>query len=207
MSRWPLPGSRHLTDADVLAVLFPSGAAGGRRSAAAARHVRRCPACAARRAELEGLLDDLAAAHDEAFETAFPARRLAALEDRTLRRLDRAGNAHPPRARVLRFPDNRRRPARAAAARRLLARNPGLLGATAAAALLIVLGLVHLPRPAPPAAPAPPARAATGAAAGTASDEAFMDAVERALHGPRVPELTALDTLTPQVREAAIELW
>ena len=205
MSMWPLPGSRHLTDADVLAVLFPSGAAGARQSAAAARHVRRCPACAARRAELERLLDDLAAAHDEAFETAFPARRLAALEDRVLRSLDRAGEARRPRARVLRFPDNRRRPPRVWAARRRLSRNLGLLGATAAAALLIALGLMDMPRPAPP--PAPPARAATAAAAGGVSDEAFMDAVEQALHGPRVPELTALDTLTPQVREAAIELW
>ncbi len=208
MTRWPLPGSRHLTDADVLAVLFPSGAAGRRQSVAAALHVRRCAACAARRAELERLLDDLAAAHDDAFETAFPAPRLAALEDRILRRLERAGNARPPRARVLRFPDKRRRPARAASARRLLAGNPGLLGATAAAALLIALGLMHLPRPAPPpAATAPAARAGAAAAAGGVSDEAFMDAVERALHGPRVPELAALDTLTPPVREAAIELW
>lgn len=208
MSMWPLPGSRHLTDADVLAVLFPSGAGGGRQSAAAARHVRRCPACAARRAELEGLLDDLATAHDDAFEAAFPARRLAALEDRILRSLDRAGEARPPQARVLRFPNHGRRPARAASARRLLSRNPGRLGATAAAALLIALGLIHLPRPAPPPAPtAPPARAATAATAAGVSDEAFMDAVEEALHGPRVPELTALDTLTPQVREAAIELW
>lgn len=208
MSIWPLPGSRHLTDADVLAVLFPSGAAGGRQSAAAARHVRRCPACAARRAELERLLDDLAAAHDDAFEAAFPARRLAALEDRILHSLDRAGDARPPRARVLRFPDNRRRPPRAWAAGRRLSRHPGLLGATAAAALLIALGLTHMPRPEPPpAATAAPARAATAAAAGGVSDEAFMDAVEQALHGPRVPELAALDTLTPQVREAAIELW
>ena len=77
-----------------------------------------------------------------------------------------------------------------------------------AAALLSALGLMHLPRPAPPpAATAPAARAGAAAAAGGVSDEAFMDAVERALHGPRVPELAALDTLTPPVREAAIELW
>ena len=81
-----------------------------------------------------------------------------------------------------------------------MSRNPGLLGATAAAALLIALGLAHLPPPAPP-----PERAA--AAAGRAADEAFMDAVDRALHGPQVPELSTLDTLTPQLREAAIDPW
>ena len=208
MSMPPLPCSLHLTDADVLGVLFPSAGAGWCQSAAAARHVRRCPACAARRAELERLLGDLAAAHDEAFEAAFPARRLAVLKDRILRGLDRAGNDRPPQTRILRFPDNRRRFTRAASARRLLSRRPGLLGATAAAALLIALGLVHLPRPASaPAATAPPEAAATAAAARRVSDEAFMDAVDRALHGPHVPELSALDTLTPQVREAAVALW
>ena len=203
MSMSPLPCSLHLTDADVLGVLFPSAGAGWCQSAAAARHVRRCPACSARRAEHERLLDDLAAAHDEAFEAAFPARRLAVLKDRILRGLDRAGNDRPPQTRILRFPDNRRRFTRAASARRLLSRSPGLLGASAAAALLITLGLANLPRPASaPAAPAPPE-----AAARRVSDEAFMDAVDRALHGPHVPELSALDTLTPQVREAAIALW
>lgn len=207
MSVRPL-GSRHLTDADVLAMLFPSAGAGRRQSAAAARHMRRCPACAARRAEIERLLDDLAAADDGAFEAAFPARRLAALQERILRRLDRTGSDRPPPARVLRFPDNRGRRTRTASARRLLARNPGLLGATAAAALLIALGLVYLPRPAPgPAATVPPERAATAAPAGGVSDEAFLDAVDRALHGPHVPELSTLDTLTPLVREASIELW
>ncbi len=206
MSMRPLPGSRHLTDADVLAMLFPAAGAGRRRSAAA-RHVRRCAVCAARRAEIERLLDDLAAAHDGAFDAAFPARRLAALQDRILRGLERAGNDRPPQARILRFPDNRRRFTGTGSARRLLSRNHGLLGATAAAALLIVLALVHLPRPAAAPAATPPERAATAAAAGGAADEAFMDAVDRALHGPQVPELSALDTLTPRVREAAIDLW
>ena len=206
MTLWPLPGSRHLTDADVLAVLFPSARTGRRRSAAAARHVRRCPACAARRAEIERLLDDLAAAHDGAFEAAFPARRLADLQDRVLRGLERAGRQRAPRARILRFPAHRRRGTRSGSARRLLSRRRGLLGAAAAAALLIALGLAYLPPPAPaPAATTAPARAVT-AAGGRLSDEAFMDAVDRALHGPRVPELSALDTLTPQVRAAAIEL-
>ena len=203
-----LPGSRHLTDADVLAVLFPSAGAGRRRSAAAARHLRRCAACAARRAEIERLLDDLAAAHDGAFEAAFPPRRLTALHDRVLRELDRTGGDRRPRARILRFPDNRRRGPRTVWARRPLSRNRGLLGATAAAALLIALGLAYLQRPAPaPGATVPPARAATAAAPGGASDEAFLDAVDEALDGPRVPELSTLDTLTPQVREAAVELW
>ena len=34
-----------------------------------------------------------------------------------------------------------------------------------------------------------------------------MDAVDRALHGPQVPELSTLDSLTPQLRQAAIDLW
>ncbi len=194
--------ARHPTDADVLAVLFPADGAGRRQAAATARHVRRCSACAARLADFEQMLDELAAAHDGAFEAAFPARRLAALQDGILRGLERAGNGCPPRARILRFPARRRRFARLVSARRLLSRNPGLLGATAAAALLIVLGLAHLPPPAPP-----PERPATAAAADRASDEAFMDAVDRALHGPQVPELSTLDTLTPQLREAAIDPW
>ncbi len=200
MSMSPLADSRHLTDADVLAVLFPANGASRRQAAATARHVRRCPACAARLAEIEQLLDELAAAHDGAFEAAFPARRLAALQDGVLRGLERAGNGRRARARILRFPGRPGRFARIASARRRLSRNPGLLGATAAAALLIALGLAHLPPPAPP-----PERAA--AAAGRAADEAFMDAVDRALHGPQVPELSTLDTLTPQLREAAIDPW
>ena len=209
MSMRPLSGSRHLTDADVLAVLFPPAGAGRSRTAADARHARRCPACAARVAEIRRLLDDLAAAHDGAFEGAFPPGRLAALHDRILRRLDEADSDRPRQARVLRFPAGRRRHARDAAAGRRPGRHPGLLGAAAAAALLIAGGLVYLPRPLPPpaAATAPPARAATAAAAGRVSDEAFMDAVDRALQEPHVPELSALDTLTPRVREAAIDLW
>lgn len=202
MSMPPLADFRHPTDADVLAVLFPAAGASRRQAAATAVHVRRCPACTARLAEFEQLLDELGAAHDGAFEAAFPARRLAALQDGILRGLERAGSGRPPRARILRFPDRQRRFARIVAARRSLARNPGLLGATAAAALLIALGLAHLP----PAAP-PPERAATAAAADSASDEAFMDAVDRALHGPQVPELSTLDSLTPQLRQAAIDLW
>ncbi len=201
MSMSPPADSRHPSDADVLAVLFPGAGAGGRPAAATARHVRRCPACTARLAEIEQLLDELAAAHDGAFEDAFPARRLAALQDGILRGLERAGNGRPPRARILRFPDRPGRFTRIVAARRLLSRNRGLLGATAAAALLIALGLAHLPPPAPP-----PEQAAA-AAAGGASDEAFMDAVDRALHGPQVPELSTFDTLTPQLREAAIDPW
>ncbi len=194
-----LPGSRHLTDADVLTVLLPSSAADRRRSAAA-RHVRRCAACAARQVEIGRLLDDLAAAHDETFEAAFPPGRLDALRDRVLRKLERAGDNRAPRARILRFPDNRRRRPWTAATRRLRSRNRVLLGAAAAAVLLIALGLVHLPRPAP-------APGAAAGAAGAASDEAFLDAVDKALDGPQVPELSTLDTLTPQVREAAIDLW
>ncbi len=198
MSMSPLADSRHPSDADVLAVLFPPAGAGRREAAATARHVRRCPACTARLAEIEQLLDEFAAAHEGAFEDAFPARRLAALQDGILRGLERAGNGRPPRARILRFPDRPGRFTRIVAARRLLSRHRGLLGATAAAALLIALGLAHLP---------PPEQAATGAAAGRASDEAFMDAVDRALHGPQVPELSTFDTLTPQLREAAIDPW
>ena len=202
MSMPPLADSRHPTDADVLAVLLPWAGAGRRPAAATARHVRRCPACTARLAEMEQLLDELAAAHDGAFEDAFPARRLAALQDGILRGLERAGNGRPPRARILRFPGRPGRFTRIVSARRLLSRNRGLLGATAAAALLIALGLAHLPPAAPPAE-----QAASAAAAGRASDEAFMDAVDRALHGPQVPELSTFDTLTPQLREAAIDPW
>lgn len=119
---WPL--RRHLDDDDLLAELFPASGADRRRSGASARHLRRCVACAARRAEFERLLEAAAAAHDEAFETVFPPARLAAVQARIVRRLERA--ADPPRApRILRFPA---RGERAAPARRQPA-HAGLLGA------------------------------------------------------------------------------
>ena len=191
----------HPSDEDLLARLtvYPEH----RAESEVDRHLHRCADCAGRYARLAALLDEVAGAGRDAFDAAMPAARLAAHRTRIVRgleRLTRRGAA----PQVFGFPDGRRRPAAAIAGprrrpahRRLTAAAVGLAAAFGAAALL--------PLDRKPAPSAPHEVMATVGSSG--SDEAFLNGVDLALRSPQVLELIPLDTVTPRVRTAAVDLW
>ena len=189
----------HPSDEDLLARLTATP----ERRIEMDRHLRRCADCTSRYVRLAALLDEVAGACDDAFEADLPAPRLAAQRARILRRLDRL-TAHRPAPRILRFPDGRKRHAEVAAGARPWPTNRRLVAA--AAALVAALGAgALLPFDREPA-PAPPTEVmAAGGSSG--SDEAFLNEVDLALRSPQVRELIPLDTVTPRVRTAAVDLW
>ena len=200
------PGSRHLTDRELLRIV-----ADGAEETARNVHLAACRRCARRIAALRGDLDRIAAAAAAAFDDALPAWRLARPRRRILDRIRRAAG-RPGAARILRFP--------APAARAASGANPirRRLALAAAAGLLVVAGVGQMvdggrrpaggPQPAVTATAAP-ARPVIGPAGGpppAAADEQLMRELEEALNSPRIGPLVALDEMTPRVRAAAIDV-
>lgn len=198
------PGSRHLTDRELLRIVA-DGAAGTARNA----HLAACRRCARRVAALRGDLDRIAAAAAAAFDEALPAWRLARPRRRILDRIRRAAG-RPGAARILRFP--------APAARAASGANPvrRRLALAAAAGLLVAAGVGQVvdggrrtaggPQPAATAAPARPVIGPAGGPPQPVADEQLMRELEEALNSPRIGPLVALDEMTPRVRAAAIEV-
>ena len=166
------------------------------------RHLARCPACVARRAEIARLLSDLSDAAIADADAAFPAERLATQRARILQRLE---HQELP-GRVIAFPTPR------AAAEPPLRARPSTRWMAGAAAAGLVIGLlagyathgishatsssaarVAAVRPAPDAPVVRPV-------ATTLSEEEFLGRIEVALEGS-TGSLRALDDLTPRVWE------
>jgi len=91
--------NRHVTDTDLTAV-WADARLGESTPTAAGTHVRECPACRARLAQLSTWLDSLRAEARQEADEAFPRERLAAQQAQIFRRLE----AMERPARVLAFP-------------------------------------------------------------------------------------------------------
>jgi hypothetical protein len=191
----------HLDDA-AIAAIWTDNALEGRRPTHP--HLRVCTPCRTRFALfaewLEELRTDAAAEADEAF----PAERLAAQHAQIFRRIEAAERP----ARVIAFP---RVPVAAAARPSTASR---WIAAAAAAGLIVGVGvgqMMDFRHPAASADPAglqarlsvarPAAENAAVAVTAIAGDEDFLLDLDRSLARPSVPELRALDDLTPRAGE------
>jgi hypothetical protein len=214
--RW----SAHVPEEELLSLLASHPRAAGAAhpsNASAQQHVQTCERCTARLRELGAFLDNVTAQHDAAFEEAFPSDSLAHQRQAIRRRIEHA-TTKTTAARLLRFP---------AAARPALAGVPAQwwLGAAAAAGLVLGIAAGQLIHVHPVNSQAEitttsanvtpitaPAGDATLPASGPASltgtdDEAFMEQVEAVLVDPQISELSALDAITPRIREVALSPW
>ncbi len=172
-------------------------------------HLAACGTCAARLREWQAALAGTRATADTVADEAFPADRLARQRRAILDRVQRLESA-----RVLAFPTT---PAPVAG-------RPARLGTrwvAAAAAAGLLVGVVtgqyvnfvpHRPRLQQVAASAlaRTARLVPGPTHAHArvvpTDDEFLSQVDTAIQSPHVPELQAIDDLTPRIREAAIRV-
>jgi hypothetical protein len=210
---------QHLTDDCLIGTYF---AASGDESAREAlreecEHVRSCEQCRRRLEELTAPLERLRQDASIDADEYFTGERLAAQRDHVLRHLE--GSEHP--AVVIPFPHAPARPSKTGS------RQPVMrwIAASAAAGLLIgvTVGRFTAPvewmsggssgrqatsaqrRPAS-AALRPSADAVDEFSRASVGEEAFLLELESAVNQQRIPELTALDALTPHVREAVVRL-
>jgi hypothetical protein len=159
-----------------------------------------CPVCDERRAAVAVLLDEVSAAADDAFATAFPPDRVARQYTRILQRLEQQGRL----GRVIAFPLSQ---ARSASTLRPRPVRRWVAGA-AAAGLVIGMAAGHLAHelpafrrsvePAQQAAynrPTPPADRAV--ASTTIADDEFLLEIERAVGSSGPAALRRLDAVTP----------
>jgi hypothetical protein len=174
-----------------------------------AEHLADCVECGDRYAELSRFLDDLRTEADAEADAHFSADWQEAQRQSILRRIEHLGQA----ARVITFPG------------RLVTQQIGKSvrlrvspwAATAAAACLFVgvaVGMSYDARNhtsqfavvrAAPNPATPQATSGAGAPPVAVDTDTFLSELERALGGPRTPELMSLDVLTPHVREIAFD--
>ena len=199
--------NRHLDDAALTeiwtaAALDPAGA---RRHG----HLDVCPSCRSRYAALDAWLADVGHVARAEADEAFPAERLATQQNQIMRRLESLDRP----ARVIVFPRHshpmtgersgaRRWIAAAAAA--------GLVVGIAAGQLLDLRdalgGPPHSIVERPQLTPSSSASASLQPASLVQSDEAFLSELEDAALSPRIPELVALDAVTPRLRDIGNEM-
>ena len=201
----------HPADDRLIALYFGDGEASADARRAVSQHLHGCEACTWRYTELtaplERLRQDAAGEADELFTSA----RLDAQREKILARIaDSAAGS-----RVIPFP--------AAAARlgRTMVRRPVSRWVAAAAAAGILVGVMggrllqnggDSPVAAPPAARAvvaslPASEVVTDSPTSAAvldRDEVVMSEIERAVFGHQISALSALDALTPRVRQEAV---
>ncbi|MGB7219720.1 MAG: hypothetical protein WBD07_13055 [Vicinamibacterales bacterium] len=171
-----------------------------------AEHLADCAACAARYAELVGLMNELRTEADASADALFTPERLRAQEQQIARRIEHVGRA----ARIISFPHHGPGERHEAAPRTL----PRFAAAAAAAGLFIGIALgASFGWPA--RVWSTPTFSDTGSAVtplaardatllpDPAADEAFWSDLDRILDSPRTIELQPLDALTPRVREVA----
>lgn len=195
--------SRHLDDAAFAEIW--AAAASGTDDAEARAHLETCSSCRSRYAAFESWLDEIGTVARTEANEAFPAERLAAQQAQIMRRLEALDRP----ARVILFPkQTQAMTAERSGARRWIA-------AAAAAGLLVgiaagqMLDLRDAFSPSP--RPFAQARRDTSAGGGSIvpaiaqSDEAFLTELEEAALSPRVPELAALDAVTPRLRDISNE--
>lgn len=200
----------HLTDERLNDYYFASRQ-GGTPDPPDADHLDACPACAARYAEVAGILDGLRQDAEAEAAELFTPERLLAQQQRIARRVELLGHT----ARVISFPGQSAGPVAATSTARTA---PRWIAAATAAGLFIGAGLgasyewQHARPGAPGAATASLAvqEGATLTARATdgdgpppsaATDDAFLSDLERALDRPHTRELQPFDDFTPHVRE------
>jgi hypothetical protein len=169
----------------------------------AAEHLADCAECGARFAELAHFLDGLRTDADADTDDLFPVEWRESQLQQIGRRIQHLGRA----AKVISFPGRLADHRLDGSATRLA---PRWAAAAAAAGLFVGLAAgmfydfydarthvteVAVSRP----APTDPAAAVTQPV--LLDTDAFLSELERALGGPRTPELMSLDVLTPHVRE------
>jgi anti-sigma factor RsiW len=199
----------HPADDRLIAMYFGDEGASADDRRAVRQHLHGCETCTWRYTELtaplERLRQDAAGEADEVFTSA----RLDAQRAKILDRLDPSADA----SRVIPFPSAAARAERSAIRRPLA----GWVAAAAAAGILIgVTGGQLFQSGVRRTVTAPPARAVMAAlpasavvtdsptTAGIDSDDAVMNEIERAVFGHRISALSALDEMTPRIRQEAV---
>jgi hypothetical protein len=191
--------SAHLDDAGLAAIWTDEAASGVRQPHP---HLESCPACRTRFAELSAWLQAVRVDATAEADEQFSAERLTAQQASIFRRLEAAERP----ARVIAFP----RFARPLTARTSHASR--WVAAAAAAGLIVGVGVGQLMDLRHPFAPQPPQttqarmNAPTVPIAGGVQltpiadtrDEAFLSELDASLSRAAVPELRALDELTPR---------
>ncbi len=198
----------HPADDRLIAMYFGDEGASADDRRAVRQHLHGCETCTWRYTELtaplERLRQDAAGEADEVFTSA----RLDSQRAKILDRLDPSADA----SRVIPFPSA------AARAERSVIRRPlaGWVAAAAAAGILIgVTGGQLFQRGVDRTVTAPPARTVMAARPASAvatdsptlsadSEEAVMNEIEQAVFGHRITALSALDEMTPRVRQEAV---
>jgi len=198
----------HPADDRLIAMYFGDEGASAEERRAVRQHLHGCEACTWRYTELtaplERLRQDAAGEADEVFTSA----RLDAQRVKILARLDPSADA----SRVIPFPSAAVRVDRSAI-RRPLAR---WVAAAAAAGIIIgVTGGQLFQSGVRRTVTSPPARAVMAALPASAvatdsptlaadSEEAMMNEIEQAVFGHRITALSALDEMTPRIRQEAV---
>ena len=198
----------HPADDRLIAMYFGDEGASADDRRAVRQHLHGCETCTWRYTELtaplERLRQDAAGEADEVFTSA----RLDAQRAKILDRLDPSADA----SRVIPFPSVAARAERSAI-RRPLAR---WVAAAAAAGILIgVTGGQLFQGGVRRTVTAPPARTIISALPASAvvtdsptlaadSEEAVMNEIEQAVFGHRITALSAIDEMTPRVRQEAV---
>ena len=188
--------SAHLDDA-ALAAICGDASLGGREPAHT--HLETCGVCRARLAAFSAWLDALRTDATAEADAAFPRERLAAQHAQIFRRLEAAERP----ARVIAFPKfSQPLTSRSSNASRWIA-------AAAAAGLIVGVGMgqmmdfrhvVRVPAGTAADGPVRQIRPDPGvqSASNTGRDEAFLSELDASLSRAAVPELRALDELTPR---------
>ena len=198
----------HPADDRLIAMYFGDEGASADDRRAVRQHLHGCETCTWRYTELtaplERLRQDAAGEADEVFTSA----RLDAQRAKILDRLDPSADA----SRVIAFPSATARAERPAIRRPLA----GWVAAAAAAGILIgVTGGQLFQSGVRRTVTAPPARTVIAALPASAvvtdsptltadSEEAVMNEIEQAVFGHRITALSALDEMTPHVRQEAV---
>ena len=199
----------HPAEDRLIAMYFGDEGASADERRAVRQHLHGCETCTWRYTELtaplERLRQDAAGEADEVFTPA----RLDAQRARILERLDPSAEA----SRVIPFPSA------AARAERSVVRRPLVRWVAAAAAAGVLIGVTGgqlFQSGVRRTVATPPARAVIAALptsdvvsdsplpASMDSDDAVLDEIEQAVFGHRITALSALDEMTPRVRQEAV---
>jgi hypothetical protein len=175
-----------------------------------AEHLADCGTCAARYAELVGLMDEIRAEAEAGTDAVFTPERLRTQQQLIERRLEHVGRA----ARVISFPHHGAGERHDAAPRSM----PRFVAAAAAAGLFIGVALgasygqwrvwpaQNFSDNAPLARPSlatPVAARDTNPASDLSADEAFWSDLELILDRPTTRELQPFDAITPRTRDVS----
>ncbi len=179
----------HLSDDRLIEICFDLEVTSSDRA-----HLQTCDACASRRSNLAGTLDDVEIAMTQAADEAFPAERLARQRARIIQRVDQDGRP----GRVIAFPAGH---THESAPRRVRPARWGAVAAAVAASFLVGLLAEHLAHDLPGTRRSLAAQTSvpvTQARAAIAADDELLGQVELAASGVGPAALRPLEVLTPR---------